>query len=199
MEKQIVFIGGIHGAGKSTVCRCLTERYGWPTVKQRRILIAIGAEEGLAWPEVGTQYDQFILPVAERMLEILKESTTDVLLVDCHYAIAASVAVRATTPQLPEFITNLDWRLVERVMQEYRCRFVLLEIDPVTAVSRLEHRTPAEHYHNSVDHFSREAVAERDIFRRLIAHFSVRPQNWMCLGTTELQQMFGCIANFIQS
>jgi len=39
MKKQVIFTGGLHGAGKTSSCQELKRLFRYETAKQRRILI----------------------------------------------------------------------------------------------------------------------------------------------------------------
>ena len=196
--KQVVFIGGIHGVGKSTICASLKEKFGWVVVKQRKLLIEVGQAMGLGWPEVADYHDILINQVADRLIDALQLGNRQVLLVDCHYAIPSSVALRSHGSRA-KFIPNLDWRLVKRVKQEFQSKFVLLEVDPKMALNRIELRTEATHYENTLEYFQAEAVAEKDIFLQLISQFNVSPCDFLCLEPIEVEQTVNQLNIFINS
>ncbi|MBU0612938.1 ATP-binding protein [Patescibacteria group bacterium] len=198
MKKQIVFVGGIHGAGKSTNCHALSVQHGWRVVKQRRQLISVGAEHGILWPEVASRHDELIPHVADRLLDMLRQSAEAVLLVDCHYAIPTSAALR-TRHCTGCYMPNLDWNLVERVKQEHWCRFVLLKVDPAIALARIMARPEATHYVNTLRHFVEEAVAENEVFQRLLAHFSVQFSDCIILEAINSRQTVSMLDRFICS
>lgn len=199
MKKLVGFIGGIHGVGKSTVCQYFSTNFGWKTVKQRRVLIEVGKAQGLEWPEVAKNHDELIGSVADRIVQILHQSNQGVLLVDCHYAIPASAAARPCTVN-EKYIPNLDWRLVEKVRQEYKSKFILLEVEPGVALKRIGNRPEASHFKNTLEHFTDEAKAEKEMFYRLLSRFSVTSQEYLCLclDATNSKQASLQIASFIQ-
>ncbi|MFH2097402.1 MAG: AAA family ATPase [bacterium] len=196
MKGQIVCIGGIHGAGKSTVCHALSERFGWPVVKQRRLLIQIGEENGLQWSDVARQYDMYLDRTADRMIVLLQKSESGVLLIDCHYAIPSAAAVRKNKIG-KEFVQNLDWRLVERLSGQCRCRFVHLRVRPDVALSRITDRPDAEHYTNTLEHFIGEASAELDMFNSLLAHLCVGSDDWLCHNALCVEHTMLEVARFV--
>ncbi len=185
MHSRIVCIGGIHGAGKSTVCRRITERLGWPAIKQRRIILQLAHEDGVPWSVVEERYDEYLERVSVRILDMVRSS--GVLLVDCHYAIPSAAAARPVE-QAEGFVPNLEWFVVQRLVAEVDCGFVLLEVDPEVALSRIRHRPEAEHYENTPEHFHKEALAERALYEALLGRFRIMPDNQLRLSHGSIEE-----------
>lgn len=197
MSTQVVCVGGIHGAGKSTIRRVLSDRFGWVAVKQRKLLTQIGVEDGLPLVDVIARYDTYIDRAADRIVELVARSHSGVLLIDCHYAIPRVAADRRYGDGR-EFVPNLDWRLIQQISERVNCRFVLLEVPPREALMRITDRPDAEHYANTFEHFIREAVAERDMFNQVIAHFHVSTADQCRIFTNDFERVQQGIIEFIK-
>ncbi len=69
MKKQVIFTGGLHGAGKTSSCQELKRLFRYETAKQRRILIEVGKKKGLkTWEEIGVLHKDLIDEAGELLV-----------------------------------------------------------------------------------------------------------------------------------
>ena len=154
-----MYIGGVHGSGKTTVCSLLSD----VTFKQRRQLILAGQKDGLQWPEVAKFHDKYIKPAGDL---VPKEGC---LIVDCHYAIRAEKAVRPHYADGDAYIADLDFRFVQAV--GVTPIFVLLTVSPEVAVNRLMLRGGFTEQEYTPEGNISQAKAEEVFWAKLVSFF----------------------------
>lgn len=199
-DKKVVFIGGIHGAGKTSLCERLEKEIQCRRVKQRNVLIQVGNKYGLDWPDIGLCHDQFIDEVAEKIAKDFGQGSAKLLLIDCHYAIRADMALRARNKNVQDiYIYNIDLRVVKRMTNDFLTQFVLLLVDPVIALGRLEKR-PIEpgHYENNIESLAEEQQAETELFYKIINDLGIPEADVLVLtNNDDFESALGNLRNFI--
>lgn len=146
MIKQVVFLGGIHGSGKTTICASLQDPLPALVIKQRHELISLGIEKcGLGWPEVPTKHQELIPIIADNLISRLQSIKERVLLVDCHYAIRKTKALRlksgaAFVDYGTPFIHDLDPILALILKKHFQIKLALLCVDAEEATNRISGR-----------------------------------------------------------
>jgi adenylate kinase len=143
MKGSAIFIGGIHGAGKSTFCFYLERMLNCLTLYQRHLIIEVGMEvENLkTWDEIGPMHDRFIEMAAEKALQKQQDSHKQILLFDCHYAIRLEKALRARGKNISDqFIPDLDDKFVSILGNRLDLNFIFVDVCPSIACQRLKDR-----------------------------------------------------------
>lgn len=121
--KNIIFIGGIHGSGKGTICEIL---------KSKVELIHLTASEVLKWNELSLQEDKLVNDIAEtqnRLISNLNKiiDKNKTYLLDGHYCLL-------TKDGKPEKISLQTFKDI--------CpkKMILVITNPITIKKRLENR-----------------------------------------------------------
>lgn len=170
-EKKVVFIGGAHGSGKTTICSLLKNFYNIPVIKQRRLLMEVGLDRGLNWPEVAKYHFDLITEAAQKALDFFLYH--DCVLVDCHYAIRRDKALRPMDQNIWEgYIHDLDPLFVECLTGVAKPVFVLIAVSPEVAATRLSLSREAKEYEYSVQGNALQARAEQFFFLNMVRKFS---------------------------
>lgn len=177
--KGVVFIGGAHAVGKTFLCRRLAYKHSWMVSKQRHVLIEIGISLGLSWEQIALEHDKYIREVGKIIVKRFRESTSPVLLIDCHYAIRAEKALRLNGRKADEeYIHDLDLDLVYILKHQFNTMFVLVTVEPLAAASRFRDRS--ENFAD-IDHTFygsiKQSEAEKEFFYRIINRFQVQPDH----------------------
>lgn len=175
MNSQVLFIGGIHGAGKTTICSELMKIFSCRCVKQRHLLMDIGKEMGLVWENIAERHDEFIEEAANRAVN----GEQGILLVDCHYAIRSTKALRLKhKPVAEKFIPDLDDKFVAILERKMKARLILVQVDPQNAVSRFSQR-PLEllDFDNTFEGLSELMPAEMEMFKRKTKKFGIKAED----------------------
>lgn len=172
-KRFVVFIGGAHGSGKSTVCSLLADGYDCHIAKQRHALIEVGAARGLMWPVVAAHHHTLITEAGLLVREQFFASRKRALLIDCHYAIRTGKALRPLPAQASGYIPDLDEFFVRTLSPLGSLLFVLLYIDSEVACQRLSeaHGGSAFEYEYTVEGNRNQAQAEREVFNRYVQLF----------------------------
>lgn len=174
MLKTVVFLGGVHGSGKTTLCSHLQSWH--PLVaKQRYALWDVASKEGWStWPDVARRHHDLITVAAEGLSERFVVHPSDLLLIDCHYAIRSDKALRHLGCDIAtEHVADLDPRFVEELARRFRIIFILLDCSEVVARERLRNRPQElQDYSCSIEGLQKLAVAERELFLQM--HFWFR-------------------------
>ncbi|MBU0530984.1 MAG: AAA family ATPase [Candidatus Uhrbacteria bacterium] len=197
---KVVFVGGVHGAGKTTICNLLAKKNDWPVTKQRRLLIQAGSQDGYTWPEVAQHHDQYMLPTAVLAEKALTSSQTGVLLVDCHYAIRSLKALRPHTPE-GNFIADLDQRFVAHLARNHLLFFILLEVAPLLAVKRFKSR-PSHFLDHDNTHpgILEKSQAEAIFLAKLVDHFNISDKQVLRLSNNrQINIALAKISNLINN
>lgn len=177
MQKTAVFIGGIHGSGKTTMCSHM--QFLCPLVaKQRHVLWGVAQERGcITWPEAARYHDELIEVAADRLSAQFAVHPSNMLLVDCHYAIRTDKALRHQGRDLPtEHVADLDHRFVSRLAQHFSIAFVLLDCPVAVAAGRLQIRPPELlDFSSTSQGLQKLVIAERELFLRMLVRFHTAP------------------------
>lgn len=200
-QKQVVFIGGVQGAGKTSLCEALKREHSCHSVKQRQALIKTGQKYGLKWEEVAALHDEFITEAAESVArEFLDDSNSEILLVDCHYAIRANKALRLKEKiAASSYIQDIDDRFINRLGLDFRIRFVLIDVLPSIAVTRFGER-PIEFldYDNTLEGLHLQRQAEQEKYTNIAKRLKVSDQDLLRISNNcEFENMVNGVNQFI--
>jgi predicted kinase len=170
--RSVVFVGGIHGSGKTALCNSLVTRMSAIVLRQRHLIMEVGKEHGwCTWAEIGSRFEEYVDEAFARLLGRFLLSGASVLLVDTHYAIHHRKALRLCgRPASELFVPDLDERLVRALAAEAQVHFVLLDVNPTTARERLASRDPSalsDAYHSIVC-LQAQRIYERYYMERLV-------------------------------
>lgn len=181
MKKTICFLGGIHGAGKTTLCTTLLNRYGWVFTKQKYLITDITRGLGVnGWEDSAKFFNSSIELAGQLMISLIEKSQSDYALVDCHYAIRASKALRHTLDTgYSDYIADLDSRFIRVIARSgIGMKFVLLDVNTSLALQRVEDR-PKEFlgYENTLVGINFQRIAEQRYLAELISEFKVDDKN----------------------
>lgn len=188
MLKQVIFIGGIHGAGKTSICHYFCRTMNCVTIKQHRALIDVGKANGLhTWKQIGVRHDDFINQAADLVIRNFMNGSSNTLLVDCHYAIRTSKALRVSGKKTPKtYIPDLDYRFVQKLGQRFRIRFVLLLVKPMTAFKRIADRPPEIlDYDSTLGGLIKIRRIETLYFNRIVKHFNVNGRDALLIDANK--------------
>lgn len=190
MYKQVVFIGGLHGAGKTSLIAELSHKYGYVSEKQRRVVIEVGRSYGFqTWEEIGPKHNQFIFTAAQRAAQKLLGSKASVMLIDCHYAIRSAKALRVSGRAVASpYIHDLDPIFVLRMSLDFGLKFVLLLAEPEQIIGRFENR-PDDllDYDNTLPGLQEQEVQEEKLLLRLKKIFRIPPRDVLSLVNNDSQ------------
>ena len=175
--KKIVFVGGHHGAGKSSVCARLVERNGFMLARQRHLVIDVGQSKGLQdWERIGPRHEDLVPDAVALLSRRLLASSSTVALVDCHFAIRSEKALRRGARIATEsYIHDLDPVLVCALASRFATRFVLIETSTEITETRLRARlTQWDHKDYAIGEIMVQQEVERVFLSRLLtrAEFS---------------------------
>ena len=201
MLKQVVFIGGIHGAGKTSCCKKLSQEFAHDVAKQRHAVIALGKTMGLdSWEEIGCKHDKLILPAAELVTNNFLKSRSDVLLVDCHYAISAKKALRLNGKEVDSpFIPDLDYTFVAKMAENFRIRFIILRVEPIIGYKRIRRR-PLEvlNYFNTLEGLEEIEPFETRHYHLMINHFEISGSDLLVVDSNKkFDSVTALVGNFV--
>jgi len=201
MKKSVIFVGGVHGVGKSTICSHFAMKFRWPVFRQRQALLQLGKEIGLEWPEVGTKHFDLIETVAERLSGAIMRFESPVALFDCHYAIRSARAVRLNgRPTVGPYVHDLDPTLVQRLSNDHRAFFLLLSADPRVCELRLEDRHPegVEEDH-TLEALRSLADAEECCLQRLVVRNVGLSRTARAINNSNLDSFYSDVEYILQS
>ena len=171
-RKTVLIVGGIHQVGKSTLCKYLAERRGALVLRQRHFLVECGKEMDLEWEEVGRLHYELIEQVAARIQERILSASNNLAVIDCHYAIRTSKALRANGLDIRSpYIPDLDPIVVRDLLSVSQVYTMMISTAPEVCVARLGERGLGEDEF-TIEGMKTEAVAEADFFGSLVCHFS---------------------------
>lgn len=182
--KQVVVVGGNHGAGKTTLCSAIQRKTGCLKAKQLRLVLEIGEAEGLSgWDQVGPFHDDFIERAAWLILMRFLASESDLLLIDGHFSIRRTKALRKSAGITDEkFVPDLDPRFLSVLDHYTDLKLLFLETSPEVAIERFSGREIALlDFDNTHPGMTEKNVADKECFNRLIKTFSVEPTHWVVL------------------
>lgn len=201
MLKQVVFIGGIHGAGKTTCCKRLSQNFSYDVVKQRHAVIVVGRTRGLdSWEEIGSKHDNLILPAAELVTTNFLKSQSDVLLVDCHYAISARKALRLNGKDINSpFIPDLDYTFVAKIAENFRIRFIILRVKPIIGYKRTRMRPPEVlDYFNTLEGLEEIEPFEIKHYHLMIKRFGISGNDFLAVDSNKkFDSVTTLVRNFV--
>lgn len=134
--KNIIFIGGIHGSGKGTIC---------DTLKSKVELIHLTASEVLKWNELSIQKEKLVTDInktQDRLItnlnKIVEENKT--YLLDGHYCLL-------NKDEVPEKIS------VQTFKDIYPKKLILVIANPKIIKKRLENRDAKTYEINLIEEF----------------------------------------------
>ena len=176
MKTQVIFVGGIHGAGKSSLCQSIALGPEAIISKQRYLIREIAEKTGLiTWEEIGLQHDLLIEEAAKRAVISIKKNEKELVLFDCHYSIRTDKAFRAKNKKINEvYIPDLDERLVSIMNQNFKIRFVLLETPPLVAAQRISTRPDdIKDIDSSLEFLIESEKFEKNYFLKMVNNFKI--------------------------
>lgn len=180
-RKQVVFIGGMTGAGKTTLCQQLSQDSGWVVIKQVHEIARIGRHYGMNhWHEALKHFERFINEAIDHVIEQFLQSSSNVLLFDTHYCMRAEQALRLGCRKGERaFIQDLDSRWVWKLNDYFRLKFVLINVTPVIAFRRIQERLEDQlGAQDSLEGLEEEARAEERFYEEIIQFFGVSKSNY---------------------
>lgn len=199
-DKQVIFIGGIQGSGKTSLCARLKSDIGCQVTKQRKSLIEVGRKYNLGWDDIGVRHDEYIEEASDLItFNFLKNRSNQTLLIDCHYAIRAEKALRLNRKIINEaYIQDIDQRLIEKLAQNFRIRFALIDIDPRLALQRFANR-PAEllGYDNTPEGLEKQRYFENVFFNRIILDCNIKDTEKLYLQNIDFEESVLALNKFI--
>ncbi len=198
--KQVIFIGGIQGSGKTSLCARLKFDIGCQVTKQRKSLIEVGQKYNLGWDDIGVRHDEFIEEAADLIsFNFLKNLSNQTLLIDCHYAIRAEKALRLSGKIINEaYIQDIDQRLIEKLAQNLKLRFVLVDIHPQLAIQRFTNR-PFEllDYDNTLEGLEKQRYFENVYFNRIVSDLNIKDNERLFIQNLNFEQSVLMLTKFI--
>jgi cytidylate kinase len=178
-KKQVVFIGGVNGCGKTHLTEALSKRAGYIIGKQKRALIKVGKRRGIPWEKIPHHYEELIEESIDELVDNFSKSNSSVMLIDCHYAFkkqrAITVNIENRVIEIEEpFIQAIDDRLIARMKKKFRIRFVFLQVDPRIALERV--RTRLKNVSDemaTVKSIAEYQRAEQEFFEQILRKFNI--------------------------
>ena len=184
MEKQqVIFIGGIHGAGKSSICHENSFSNQSLILKQRYLLREVAEECGLySWEEIGKAHYSLIEEAAYRAVAKIREYS--LALFDCHYAIRTNKALRLVgRATRNKYIADLDDKLVAVIGMSLKIRFILVQTLPELAAKRIASRSlEIPDNDNSLKYLVRAERVEKKFFLEKIYNHQVDQKDYLIIN-----------------
>lgn len=193
-------MGGMHGAGKTTCCKELRQRLKCSLVRQHKQIIDVAQSHGVThWEESLRKHDLFIEKAAVKTVSDFLMADSFLLLVDCHYAILRTKALRETALGRQEiYIPDLDIRFARIIKENFRVRLVLFSIHPEIAYSRLRERM-MEDVPLSVDVLKAQKGYEERFFNLFVEDLNLPPGDALAVDTDcDLDSVIVQIEEFIR-
>lgn len=202
MKTQVIFIGGIHGAGKSSLCQEMAMGSMAMISKQRYLIRKIAEERGLStWEEIGRQHDSLIEEATRRAVSSIKKNENELVLFDCHYAIRTDKAFRVQNKRINEvYIPDLDKRLVSIMSHNFKIRFALLTTSPLIAAQRISARPDEiKDVDSSLEFLVKSEKVEKYYFLEMLNNFKITNHDFITINNDkDFDEMAGNFKEFFK-
>lgn len=201
MRKQVVFIGGIHGVGKSTICHEAHLATSAIIVKQRHLVKEVAIKLGaITWEDAGLVHNLVIKDAASLVIERVKAKKSSLVLVDCHYSIRQAKALRiSSSPGFKGYIPDLDEKFVSVLRKYFELKFILVQTAPEIAFARIVNR-PIEirDVDCSLELMVKSERIEQIYFIQMVQNFQIDQKNFVILNNNgDLSQTLKSFNNFV--
>ena len=203
MKPQVIFVGGIHGAGKTTLCLGSSRFFECKCIRQIHLVADLGKNGGFSWEQSIERHDELIELAAGMVVSGMMRSHEELLIADCHYAIRTSRALRVKNrpPISDPYIPDLDKRFVS-ILSDYMVpRFILIDVKPEVAVARIERRSiviPSPE--TTIEGLSELKPVEEEMFRDMLSVFECKDTDCLIIeNNASLEDALSAIKNFIRN
>lgn len=206
IEKQVVFIGGVNGCGKTYLTEALSKRQGYIIGKQKRALITVGKRRDIPWEKIPNHYEELIEETIDKLVDTFSKSSSPVILIDCHYAfqkqraLAVNIEKKVIETEEP-YIQAIDDRLIARMKKEFRVRFVLVEVDPRIALERVRIRLKnVSDEAVTVESIAKYQRAEQEFFEQILEKFNIpKPDFTVFSNNSTLEEACRLLMDFLST